>query len=348
MRRRVPVRCRRRGGNLGEPIFLFALRFKLCVAIGKAFRPKKSLEDARALAEFKDDFFKRRDERKGKPYDIHEAVISGVRDYAKNEGMLIRDRRARSGRFDAYGYFDYLPELKTRITALLEERGRTHEPVRLLDIGCGTGKFLMKLKRRYGRRLEVHGCDLSAKKFGIMGAKRVGVQFMRSEASLLPYDKNKFDIVFSVYGFEYFPDKLGALREMMRVAKEGSENGKGGEVMIHGEDLRKVMLDANDKPIDLSAELHKAGLNAKHTLSVGRGSSFMRNAEWPVGLRAKLRKMSLTAMRATSMDTRHHVLCIRKNKGDEGRLDNMRFGYAGADGYASIYRRKQPLRISAP
>ena len=81
---------------------------------------------------------------------------------------------------------------------------------RLLDVGCGGGVFLRHAQRETG--CSVQGVDHSREMVRL--ARPLAVQ---GEATALPFEDGAFTAVSSIAAFFFFPDSLGALREMRRV-----------------------------------------------------------------------------------------------------------------------------------
>lgn len=107
----------------------------------------------------------------------------------------------------------FLPYLKTDI--------------RILDVGCGTGKLLAHFLNHNGR-LKLNGCDSSMEMLRKTG-KRGNIYAARCLSDCLPYKENMFDLVISVAVFHHLLPAgavFGTLDEMIRVAR------KGGKVII--------------------------------------------------------------------------------------------------------------------
>jgi len=96
----------------------------------------------------------------------------------------------------------------------------------VLDIGCGTGTLLVKLKRQYGAA-QVVGLDPDPKalrRAHIKAARAaVSVQFDQGFANELPYKRESFDRVFSSFMFHHLdkPEREKMLKEVLRVLKPG-------------------------------------------------------------------------------------------------------------------------------
>ena len=107
-------------------------------------------------------------------------------------------------------YGECLPGLELELNKLSKD-----EHIKVLDIGCGKGGAVAELKEKY-KKWEVHGIDLSPRKDGYKTGTIVG-----GEASNLPYRSNEFHLVYSAHAYPYFPDKIKAMSEAVRVTKPG-------------------------------------------------------------------------------------------------------------------------------
>ena len=110
----------------------------------------------------------------------------------------------------------FKPDVKVddyRLRALIEKLG----PVggkRILDLGCGKGRFARRLSELGA---EVYGLDLSASM--IAGAS--GIARVRGSARRLPFRSETFDAVIAVEVFEHLIDVSEAIGEARRVLRPG-------------------------------------------------------------------------------------------------------------------------------
>lgn len=97
-----------------------------------------------------------------------------------------------------------------------------------LDVGCGTGIYLIRLARM---GLSCTGIDPSERMLHIARKKAeaagLQIEFVKGFAESLPFPDSSFDLVFSITAMEFFGDPQAAVKEMMRVAKEGGRVGIG-------------------------------------------------------------------------------------------------------------------------
>ena len=115
-----------------------------------------------------------------------------------------------------------------RARALLLEQARLLPGQLILDIGCGTGTFVVFLKRRQPQ-CEVIGLDPDPKALlrARAKAKRAGVaaRFDEGYSDVMPYPDRSFDRVFSSFMFHHLAPKEqeSTLREVRRVLKLGGQ-----------------------------------------------------------------------------------------------------------------------------
>ena len=131
--------------------------------------------------------------------------------------MTLLHERYVASRFDALEarFHEDLPAEDLRLAGIVAALGRV-DGIRILDLGCGKGRFARRLIERGA---EVIGLDPSA---GML-AKATGLDRVRGSATRLPFATQSFDAVIAVEVIEHLPAKgVGAaLDEMQRVLKPG-------------------------------------------------------------------------------------------------------------------------------
>jgi len=127
--------------------------------------------------------------------------------------------------------------------AVLEPALAGHEiprsiPLRILDVGCGTGGNLVHLAR-LGRAM---GVDLVAA--ATEGCRARGVAAARGSVLALPFPDRSFDVVtsFDVIYHTWVPDDGAAVDEMVRVVRPG------GLVLVRVPAL-KILWGAHDEAV---------------------------------------------------------------------------------------------------
>lgn len=93
---------------------------------------------------------------------------------------------------------------------------------KILDIGCGTGRFLALVAERFPEA-EMVGLDICP---GMLRraqprCQRFGarVRFVRGDSANLPFDDGQFDVVTCSHSFHHYPDQQRVVREMYRVLR---------------------------------------------------------------------------------------------------------------------------------
>jgi ubiquinone/menaquinone biosynthesis C-methylase UbiE len=153
--------------------------------------------------------------------------VTGESPPPKGRPLLIQSRNFD---FDSHAVASgYDRELAPVIVApwaarLLEEHG-PWENRRVLDLATGTGVVARLLATRIGPRGEVVGADINGAMLALARRRCAGltpsVQFVESPACPLDVASDSSDFVVCQQGFQFFPDKLAAAREIHRVLCDG-------------------------------------------------------------------------------------------------------------------------------
>jgi ubiquinone/menaquinone biosynthesis C-methylase UbiE len=102
--------------------------------------------------------------------------------------------------------------------------GRDQRKLRLLDVGCGTGRFLDFIKQAWPR-LQITGLDMSDAyiRHAKQHLRRSRSNFIVGKAEEIPLSEDSQDAVTSTFLFHELPPKIRriALRECARVLKPG-------------------------------------------------------------------------------------------------------------------------------
>jgi ubiquinone/menaquinone biosynthesis C-methylase UbiE len=94
----------------------------------------------------------------------------------------------------------------------------TADPLRLLDVGCGTGHQLARW-RSIG--YEVAGVDGSDAMLAEARLNNPGIELELADVQQLPFADASFDRVTSIEVLRYLPDPTASIREMARVLRPG-------------------------------------------------------------------------------------------------------------------------------
>ena len=104
------------------------------------------------------------------------------------------------------------------VTALIT-RARIGPLSRVLEVGCGTGNYLIALRRATGAACR--GVDPSREMMAVASRRSDGVELGLGHAEQLPFHDAEFDFVFSVDVVHHVTDPPAYLREAYRVLKVG-------------------------------------------------------------------------------------------------------------------------------
>jgi SAM-dependent methyltransferase len=91
----------------------------------------------------------------------------------------------------------------------------------VLDVACGTGVVAREAADRLGGHGRVVGLDRNQGMLTVAGRLRPDIEWRQGDAAELPFAAGSFDVVLCQAALMFFPDRVGALREMARVAAAG-------------------------------------------------------------------------------------------------------------------------------
>ena len=111
-------------------------------------------------------------------------------------------------------------EIETRLTM---EMFIPFSGMNVLDIGCGTGNYSIKLAELGCKVTAIDVSDkmleLAKKKAQLSG---YNIEFQLGSCENLHFKENTFDAVFSITAIEFFKDVIKSFDEMFRVAKKSA------------------------------------------------------------------------------------------------------------------------------
>jgi ubiquinone/menaquinone biosynthesis C-methylase UbiE len=94
---------------------------------------------------------------------------------------------------------------------------------RVLDVACGTGVLALAAAERVRESGRVTGLDANGDMLAVARRKSDRVEWREGRAEALPFPDASFDAVLSQFGLMFFADRVGGLREMMRVLRPGGQ-----------------------------------------------------------------------------------------------------------------------------
>ena len=122
-------------------------------------------------------------------------------------------------RWDHPGYVAYMQTLERAVLRALSEAGVELGGARVLDVGCGSGYFLHRL-REYGAG-ECHGIDLMEERVAEGRARYPTLDLHAGSATELPFGDREFDLVTQFTCLSSILDddvRLAVANEMRRVS----------------------------------------------------------------------------------------------------------------------------------
>jgi len=144
--------------------------------------------------------------------------------HEKHEAVLIHDQLAglfaeRYLRYKNDPYWDAFTYSRRKINQVLHGYlCYARAPLRVLDVGCGTGHFLKEL---WERGFACSGCDPSDKMLTYARGLNPSIGFENAGIEHLPYKSDSFDIIIAIEVMRYIRDVDRALSEVHRVLKPG-------------------------------------------------------------------------------------------------------------------------------
>jgi SAM-dependent methyltransferase len=109
---------------------------------------------------------------------------------------------------------EFIPALLGQYAAPLCDTVGLVAGERVLDVACGTG---VVAREAAARGAQVTGLDLNAGMLAVARRLAPTIAFVQGDAGALPFPAASFERVTCQFALMYFPDRVGALREMRRV-----------------------------------------------------------------------------------------------------------------------------------
>jgi len=132
---------------------------------------------------------------------------------------------AFSGAIPEY-YERYLvPVLFDPFAADLVARIAVRDPLRVLELACGTGAVTRRLRAALPASATIVATDLSPAMIALAShaGPADGVTWQRADAQALPFDDASFDTVICQFGLMFLPDKVRGFQEARRVLAPGGQ-----------------------------------------------------------------------------------------------------------------------------
>ena len=112
------------------------------------------------------------------------------------------------------------------VTNTLVDYAQPQPGMQVLDLASGTGEPAITIASRVGPGGQVTALDLSSELLDIAADRArqrslTNISFRQADAHRLPFPNHSFDLITSRFGVMFFEDAVGALREALRVLKQG-------------------------------------------------------------------------------------------------------------------------------
>lgn len=114
-------------------------------------------------------------------------------------------------------------------------RGQTVESI--LEVACGTGRWLEEFYLRYPDVYRLFGLDLSTGMLEHARQRRGGLNLARGRAEYVPFPPNSFDIVYCVNALHHFTEQAEFVRRAKRLLRSN------GALAVLGMDPRPSIND---------------------------------------------------------------------------------------------------------
>jgi SAM-dependent methyltransferase len=135
---------------------------------------------------------------------------------AKREGDYFDSLVGEKGDFNPFAPRGW-NTLKRRFEEMIAP-GRPNRPLDVLDVGCGTGRS----HQIYAAQTRFYaGIDLSHHELTVARQRMSELQWVRADACELPFAAGSFDVICFSAVLHHIPDYRVALREAMRVLRDG-------------------------------------------------------------------------------------------------------------------------------
>ena len=128
--------------------------------------------------------------------------------------------QAQIGAANAYETL-MVPALFGRWSVKVADAAQIGPGQRVLDVACGTGILAREAASRTGPTGFVAGVDPNPGMLEVARRLAPAVEWRQGVAESLPFPDASFDAVLSQFGLMFFSDRLGALRQALRVLAPG-------------------------------------------------------------------------------------------------------------------------------
>ena len=118
-----------------------------------------------------------------------------------------------------------VPAIFARWATILLELVAPQPGERVLDLACGTGVVARLAAPMVQLGGQVFGLDFNPAQITTARTMDSSIDWREGDAGSLPFTDREFDFVVCQHGFQFFPDRIQAVREIHRVLKPGGRVG---------------------------------------------------------------------------------------------------------------------------
>ena len=111
-------------------------------------------------------------------------------------------------------------EVDPNLLTFLDEPRQTDSPLRILDLGCGTGNQLVANQLNWPEATYI-GLDLFAGMLRQAQQKSEGIHWLQGDSSSPPFADESIDYISNQFSFHHVQDKVGMIEGVYRVLRRG-------------------------------------------------------------------------------------------------------------------------------
>lgn len=115
----------------------------------------------------------------------------------------------------------FVPALFAAWAERVADTAHLRDGERVLDVACGTGALARAAAKRVAPGGQVIGLDPSDGMLAVAARRAPQIEWRKGVAESLPFPDGSMEAVVSQFGLMFFSDRVGALREMLRVLRPG-------------------------------------------------------------------------------------------------------------------------------
>ncbi|HLX38104.1 MAG TPA: methyltransferase domain-containing protein [Candidatus Binataceae bacterium] len=183
---------------------------------------------------------------------------------------------------DSYGDGEYYIRRREAVVAALADE--ITKVRRILDAGCGNGRYLYDFRERLPNALAI-GADLTAEMIAQARARNgADTPLLRADVTAAPFRDGVLDIIFASHVFQFVADKDATMRDLARCLR------RGGAIIltVGGAGIRGAMRDLVNP--EQWEQLANAAFPSRRAIVAGEREQVHRDAMIHAGLAVETRE----------------------------------------------------------